>query len=69
MVYVLKQIRTEYAKKMRKQYENHEWYGGWQSQKTYTIKENGLLNTISSVLKDNLLLIVEDQNEQNKLPN
>ena len=56
--YCLKYQRTDYAKKIRKQYEAGEIKERRCNMREYTIRKDGCCNTISTVQKDNYILEV-----------
>ena len=57
MIYCIKFERNEYAKKIRKSYEH-----GLIKERRCNMKQvTGITNTLSTVLKDNLLLEVADE--------
>ena len=51
----LRYERTEEAKKLRKQYENHEIHHGFNEFRTLQPREDGKSNTVSTVQKDNMI--------------
>lgn len=56
---VLRLVRNEHGKKIRKQYESGELVEPWGLMKQYEPRTDGCSNTVSTVLKDNILLIRE----------
>ena len=56
---VLRLVRNEHGKKIRKQYESGELVEPWGLMKQYEPRTDGVSNTVSTVLKDNILLIRE----------
>lgn len=62
---VLKAQRNEYAKKIRKAYENHEIQERRCNMKEYVPRNDGVCNTITTVQKDNLILEISDDQECN----
>ena len=56
---VLRLVRNEYGKEIRKQYECGEVVESWSKMKQYEPRTDGISNTVSTVLKDNTLLIRE----------
>lgn len=56
----LKYQRTEYAKKIRKLYESHKIQERRCNMREWTVKNNGICNTISTILKDNYVLVVRE---------
>jgi DNA (cytosine-5)-methyltransferase 1 len=56
---VLRQVRSEHGKKIRKQYESGEVVEPWCNMKQLEPRTDGISNTISTVLKDNYLLVKE----------
>jgi len=56
---VLRLVRSEHGKKIRKQYENGELIEPWSAMKQLEPRTDGICNTISTVLKDNYLLVRE----------
>lgn len=61
---VLKYQRTEYAKKIRKQYEAGKIKERRCNLREYTIRTDGTSNTLTTVQKDNYLL-EETPNDNN----
>lgn len=57
----LKYQRTEYAKKIRKDYESHKISERRCNMREWTVRNDGICNTISTVLKDYLVLEVRDE--------
>ena len=53
---ILRPERTEYGKKVRKQYENKEVWDSRHNMTTLQPREDGITNTLTTVQKDNLLL-------------
>ena len=51
----LRYERTEEAKKLRKQYENHEIHHGFNEFRVLQPREDGKSNTVSTVTKDNMI--------------
>ena len=51
----LRYERTEVAKKLRKQYENHEIHHGFNEFRTLQPRTDGKSNTVSTVQKDNMI--------------
>lgn len=56
---VLRLVRNEHGKKIRKQYESGELVEPWGLMKQYQPRTDGVSNTVSTVLKDNILLVKE----------
>jgi len=56
---VLRLVRSEHGKQIRKQYESGEIVEPWASMKQYEPRTDGVSNTVSTVLKDNILLVRE----------
>lgn len=56
----LKQVRSEYGKEIRKQYENGKEVR-WKDMKEYEPREDGLSNTLTGVIKDNMVVYMEDE--------
>lgn len=54
---ILKYQRTEYAKRIRKEYEQKKIQERRCNMREYTIRTDGLSNTITTVQKDNYLLV------------
>lgn len=52
---VLRQVRTEYGKEVRKAYESGEIDEKWGNMKQWEPRTDGVANTLSTVQKDNLL--------------
>lgn len=59
--YCLKYQRTEYAKKIRKEYEAGLLKERRCNMREYTIRTDGLCNTITTVEKDNYILELNDK--------
>lgn len=57
---ILRPERTEYGKSIRKEYENGNVEEKWGNMRTLQPRPDGISNTLTTVLKDNLLL--EEQN-------
>lgn len=55
-IFVLKYQRTEYGKKIRKQYERGDISERRCNMREYTIRQDGVSNTITTVSKDNYIL-------------
>jgi len=58
--YALRYQRNEYAKAIRKDYEAGKIQERRCNMREYTIREDGCCNTISTVIKDNYILEVEE---------
>lgn len=56
---ILKTERNEYAKAIRKEYESHRVTARRCEMKQIALREDGCSNSLTTVLKDNLLLIKE----------
>lgn len=56
---VLRLVRNEHGKRIRKQYESGVVLEPWNNMKQYEPRCDGISNTISTVLKDNILLVRE----------
>lgn len=56
---VLRLVRSEHGKQIRKQYESGALVEPWGSMKQYEPRTDGCSNTVSTVLKDNILLVKE----------
>ena len=54
---ILKTERNEYAKQIRKSYESHKVSARRCELKQITIREDGLSNSLTTVLKDNLVIV------------
>lgn len=59
--FALRMVRTETGKKLRKAYEGGEIHHGFNEYRVPEIRPDGLCNTLSTVLKDNLILCIEDE--------
>lgn len=59
--YSLTPKRTEYGKAIRKKYETHEIYEFRRNMVKLEPRFTGICGTITSVLKDNHILIYEEQ--------
>lgn len=58
LFFTLKYQRTEYGKQIRKQYEHGEIKERRCNMREYTVRKDGLSNTITTVQKDNYVLEV-----------
>ena len=56
--------RTEEGKALRKQYETHEIHHGFNEYRDLKPRKDGISNTVSTVLKDNLTLTSERERER-----
>lgn len=56
---VLRLVRNEHGKQIRKQYESGEIVEPWTEMKQYEPRTDGIANTISTIPKDNILLVRE----------
>lgn len=56
---VLRLVRNEHGKRIRKQYESGEVLEPWSEMKQYEPRTDGISNTVSTFLKDNILLVRE----------
>lgn len=63
---VLRQIRTEYGKEIRKKYESGEIKEKWGNIKQFEPRNDGIANTLSTVQKDNYLVEPLALDEQNR---
>jgi hypothetical protein len=54
---ILKTERNEYAKQIRNDYESHKINARRCELKQITIRDDGLSNSLTTVLKDNLVLV------------
>lgn len=59
--YALTPRRTEYGKGIRKQYESHEIYEYRRNMTQLEPRLNGICGSLTSVLKDNWILIYEER--------
>lgn len=59
--YALTPKRTEYGKQIRKQYESHQLYEHRRNMTTLEPRMSGVCGCITSVEKDNYLLIYEER--------
>lgn len=59
--YCLKYQRTEYAKKIRKQYEAGEIKEKRCNMREWTTRKDGLSNTLTTVQKDNYILEIKSE--------
>ena len=55
-VWILRKVRNEYGKQIRKAYENHEVSEKRSNMTELEVRSDGISNTITTVQKDNLLL-------------
>lgn len=53
----LRMVRTEDGKALRKQYENHEIYHGFNEYRKPELRNDGVANTLSTVQKDNHICV------------
>jgi len=58
--YILKTQRNEYAKRIRKDYENGNIKERRCNLKEYTIRNDGIINTITTIVKDNYIIEKND---------
>lgn len=56
----LRYQRTEYAKKIRKAYEAHELTERRCNMREWTVRTDGYSNTLSTIQKDNYILVISD---------
>ena len=56
--FILRRARTEYGKQMRKAYESHQVSLRRKQMTAVEIRTDGLSNTLSTVEKDNYLLVI-----------
>ena len=54
---ILRKVRSEYGKQIRKGYENHTIQEKRSNMTEYEARDDGISNTLTTVAKDNLLLI------------
>ena len=54
---ILRKVRSEYGKQIRKEYENHTIQEKRANMTEYEPRDDGISNTLTTVAKDNLLLI------------
>lgn len=59
---VFRKDRTEYGRRVRKEYEHGLPYD--KAMRQYVPRPDGLSNTITTIVKDNLLIEITRQNEQ-----
>lgn len=59
-VYSLKYQRTEYAKKIRKDYEAGKIKERRCNMREWTVRDDGCANTLTTVLKDNYIIEIID---------
>lgn len=59
--YCLKFERTEYGKLVRKQYESGQIKERRNNMRKLTVRQDGLTNTLTTVLKDNYILIQQEE--------
>lgn len=55
--YILCYVRTDEGKKKRKDYERHKICHGFNEYRKLEPRFDGICNTLTSVLKDNLVLV------------
>lgn len=58
-VWILRKVRNEYGKQIRKDYESHMVSEKRSNMTELEIRQDGVSNTISTVQKDNLLLEID----------
>ena len=58
-VWILRKVRNEYVKQIRKAYESHEISEKRSNMTELEIRPDGVSNTITTVQKDNLLLEID----------
>ena len=56
----LRYERTEYAKQIRKKYESHELSERRCNMRVWSVRDDGICNTISTILKDTNILVIND---------
>lgn len=56
--FILRRARTEFGKQMRKAYESHQVSLRRKQMTAVEIRTDGLSNTLSTVEKDNYLLVI-----------
>lgn len=67
---ILRHVRSEYGKAIRKDYEAHKAQAGWGEIRTLEPRLDGLSNTLTTVLKDNLVLeVINDRGSNDKTSN
>ena len=54
---ILRKVRSEYGKQIRKDYENHTIQEKRSNMTEYEPRDDGISNTLTTVAKDNILLI------------
>lgn len=57
--WVIRMVRTDKGKKLRKAYESHQIHHGFNEHRTPEIRQDHVVNTISTILKDNYLVEVK----------
>lgn len=57
---IIRSVRTEHAKEIRKAYENHEVKEKRGNMTKYEPRMDGIANTLTTVQKDNLVLEIKD---------
>ena len=65
--YALRSQRNEYAKSIRKDYEAGKIKERRCNMREYTVRDDGCCNTLTTVLKDNYILEVSQNERQIKL--
>ena len=53
----IRMVRTEQGKALRKQYENHEIHHGFNEHREPELRQDGVINTLSTVQKDNYICV------------
>lgn len=62
--FVLWPVRTEYGKAIRKKYESGEIKMSRHSMTQLEPRYDGIANTLTTVLKDNLVMIIEEASDE-----
>lgn len=61
--YVLRPVRTEYGKAIRQKYESGEIKMSRHSMTRLEPRLDGIANTLTTVLKDNYVMIIENERD------
>lgn len=59
--YILRKVRTEYGKSIRKQYESRKIAEKRSNMTMWEPRLDGIANTLTTVLKDNYVLVVKNE--------
>lgn len=62
--YILRPVRTEYGKAIRKKYESGEIKISRRAMTQLEPRLDGIANTLTTVLKDNYVMIIEEVSDE-----